>query len=61
MNQAEWDLPIHPAHGVPDWEHPDTAIEWTEFINVLQTIKQGERIRGINMGIDGRIGWVRLL
>lgn len=34
-------IPFHPVYGVPDWEFPETAIEWPRFLRDLEMTKSG--------------------
>lgn len=38
------DVPIHPVHGVQDWDAPAGAISWKRLVNTLRTIKETGKI-----------------
>lgn len=37
-------VPIHPVHGVQDWDAPAGAISWDRLVNTLRTIKETGKI-----------------
>jgi nicotinamide/nicotinate riboside kinase len=39
LSQPEEDIPLHPVHGVKDWDAPATAIEWTRLRGDLERVK----------------------